>query len=359
MSLSRDLEVKLRQIVSGFFHVRFKGKLYKFFEPTNSIYAEVALYTEALSDELKAEGFLTKDEELSILKDRGLWSDEKEKSLETMKADLEKLLSEKPKYKYQSKALKAIDASIAALQKSIKESSDVRNSLFFNSIEYQRIYRTNVILLSECIRNVDGSKAWKSYEDLEISLTSSDVDELMKLTFGKDRFESGVVRCIARSEPWRTIWKTATKVSGDLFGKPISDVTKSQYELCYWSNVYDSVYESTDYPGQDVIEDDEALDAWFIEQGNKYSKNRKNKDSFTSNKKIANASEVFLVTDTPEDAAKVYEEMNTEEAKAIIKSRTEKIEAQGHVLESELPDVKQNIMMQINNLMVKSANGKR
>lgn len=359
MSNSKDIEVKLRQIVSGFFHVKFKEKVYKFFEPTNSIYAEIAIYTEALFDQLKAEGFLTEQDELSFLKERGLWSDEKEKNLQIMLKDLDKLVSEKPKYKFQSKALKSIETAIEALKKSIKELEAIRGSLFFNTIEYHKIYRTNVILLSECVRNVDGSRVWKSYEDLENNVSASDIDELVKKTAGKERIETSMIRKIARSEPWRTIWKTASKVSSNLFGKPISEVTRSQYELCYWSNVYDSVYESADYPGQEVVEDDDALDQWFVEQGNKHSKKKKDSQGFSSNPKISNASEVFLPTDTPEDAQKVYEDMNTSEAKNTLKNRIEKIEAEGNVPEFELPDVKQNINMQINNLMINSVNGKR
>ena len=101
------------------------------------------------------------------------------------------------------------------------------------------------------------------------------------------------------------------------------------------------------------------MDQWFVEQGNKHSKKKKDSQGFSSNPKISNASEVFLPTDTTEDAQKVYEDMNTSEAKNILKNRIEKIEAEGNVPEFELPDVKQNINMQINNLMINSVNGKR
>jgi hypothetical protein len=358
MSKKSNIEMKLRQIVSGFFHIKFKNKLFKFFEPTNALYSEVAFHTESLYEDLKAEGFLTEEEEEQILKDRGLWSDEKEKNLKQMQQDLEKLLSERHKYKYQSKAIASIDKAIKTLEESIKQLLDIRGSLFYHTIEYQKSYRTNVILISECLRNRDDTKVWSSFEELENNVSASEIDELIVLT-SKNRCTTSEIRKMARTEPWRTVWKTACKTSGNIFNKAITDITKSQYELCYWSNVYDSVYESSDYPGQEVIDNDEMLDDWFILQAEKYGKSKKENSEFTQNKKIANASEVFMVVDTPDDAKKVYSELNTSKAEEIIKKRMAKIDEKGNVAEHEFADVQQNMQIELNKLNSKAANGKR
>jgi hypothetical protein len=48
-----------------------------------------------------------------------------------------------------------------------------------------------------------------------------------------------------------------------LFNKPVGDFSSPQKILIYWSRVYDSVYEDTDKPNQDIIDDDDLLDEWL------------------------------------------------------------------------------------------------
>ena len=40
--------------------------------------------------------------------------------------------------------------------------------------------------------------------------------------------------------------------------------------IVIWSKMYDNVQESIDAPIQSVMEDDDALDGWFIVQNRKY-----------------------------------------------------------------------------------------
>lgn len=339
--------------MSGFFHFKYAGKIYKYIEPVNSFYSEITFYLKDIDSELKRSGFLTSDDEKKILIDRGLWSLEKENELDTCKTDIEKLRSEKHKYKFQSKHLKVIETTIAALDAKIKEFDEVRSSMYSNTIEYQRLYRTNILLLSQCVRNTDGGKIWDSVEELERSFGVGEIDVMLRSVGSFNKISMKDIRDIARNEPWRTIWKTSSKTGSPLFSKPLCDMTKNQYELCYWSNVYDSVYESPDYPGQSVIEDDDALDEWFIEQSEKHSGGRKKTSGNKLNPKIANASEVFIKVDTPEDAQKVYEEMNDASAKRTIQQRSSVIEKHGVVGQDQLPDINEGLQMAINSMGLK------
>ena len=339
--------------MSGFFHFKYSGRYYKYLEPINTFYSEIELYLKDVENELKRSGFLSSEDEKRILVERGLWSESKEKELEQCKIDIEKLRSEKHKYKFQSKHLKVIESTMVALETKIKELDDVRGSMYSNTIEYQKLYRTNILLLSQCVRNTDGSRVWSSVEELESAMGISDIDMMLRSVGGLNKISMKDIRDIARNEPWRTIWKTSSKTGSPLFSKPLCDMTKYQYELCYWSNVYDSVYESPDYPGQSVVEDDDALDEWFIEQAEKHGGKSKKTTQTKMNSKIANASEVFIKVDTPEDAQKVYEEMNSDSAKRIIQKRSSVIEKQGHVSEDQLPDVNEGLQIAINNMGLK------
>lgn len=342
-----EKEEKLRQIVSGFFHFKHKEKLLKYFEPNSSLFSEVAFYTKNLDKELKDFGFLSEDDEISILKNRGLWSDEKEKEFKICKEDVSKLIQEKPKLKFKTKSLKIVEATIASLEKRIDELTQIRHSLFPQTIEYQKAYRTNVTLLSECVRDRYGKKIWETVDDLEESLSAREIEELLRITTAVVKLSQKDIRLIARSEPWRTIWKTASKTGSSLFKNPISDITRSQYELCYWSNVYDSVYESPDFPGGDIVDDDDKLDDWFVQQSTKYSK----KSAPSNQKQGRDAQETFVMVETLEDAKNVYSELNTPESLAIISKRSKAIEDSSTVEEANLPDVQKGLQMEINKIM--------
>ena len=126
--------------------------------------------------------------------------------------------------------------------------------------------------------------------------------------------------------------------------------------------IYDSVYESLDCPTSDVIENDDMLDQWFENQAIKSEQSRKDrmKESsapITSNKKIANASEIFIPVDTAADAAKVYNELNTSGSKSAFISRQKAIRSQGEIKESQMPDTKRELNMARNRAFVDKAKG--
>jgi hypothetical protein len=195
----------------------------------------------------------------------------------------------------------------------------------------------------------NGALLWKDQKEFDEEM-SADLINCLTGEILKDFYSEKEIRKIARSEPWRSIWKTYSNSGGDLFGRPLADMAKSQRDLTYWSNIYDNVFESHERPDWSVIDDDEALDKWFEEQ---YNKTNKKKTAFTTNPKIAAAKEVFIVAQTPQDAQKVYSSMNTPLGLASIQSRNRKLETKGAIKEHELPDVQVDIQIQQNNLKVK------
>lgn len=77
--------------------------------------------------------------------------------------------------------------------------------------------------------------------------------------------EQKIIRSLARSNVWRIRYMTAIKTSESLFGKPIKDYNVDQLMLLYWSHFYQSVNEMLpdDRPAEEIIEDDQALDAYM------------------------------------------------------------------------------------------------
>lgn len=134
-------------------------------------------------------------------------------------------------------------------------------------------------------------------------------------------------REIARSSTWRQMWAIGKKTS-NIFSCPSSDMTKEQLTLCSFSIMYDNVYESSDCPSEDIINDDHCLDGWFIDQKNKSDDAKKKTKADSIASKMKNADEIFIVAQSPEHIAHINE-MNTEKGKKIKQSRKELIDKKG------------------------------
>jgi hypothetical protein len=98
---------------------------------------------------------------------------------------------------------------------------------------------------------------------------------------------------------WRTLWNAGK--GSNLFGKPIIQLDSEQHALVYWSQVYDSVYEAYERPDDDIINDDEKLDAWFKRQSEKREaekkKNKKPVNPLGLSNKVMKHGEVFVAVD--------------------------------------------------------------
>lgn len=142
-------------------------------------------------------------------------------------------------------------------------------------------------------------------------------------------------REIVKSYAWRSVWNNRKGAS--LFGRAVVDYSFSQRQLVTWSNMYDSVYKSSQCPSDDVINDDDALDGWFISQ--RRNRNKENNVSTIESSlpdKVAASEEIYVLCD-PADAQKVMD-CNDDEAKLRWKSRMGQVKKEGIVSEANMID---------------------
>jgi hypothetical protein len=101
--------------------------------------------------------------------------------------------------------------------------------------------------------------------------------------------------------------------------------------------MYDSVNENPDAPHKDIIDDNDALDGWFIEQRRKRDIERNEKTITNISNIHEGAGEVFLPAQSKEDLDRIHG-MNTLESKIIKLQREGAIKRAGELSESQLPD---------------------
>ena len=153
-----------------------------------------------------------------------------------------------------------------------------------------------------------------------------------------------IYKTIARHETWKMIWY-ANK--NNIFDKPASRLTDEQKTLISVSNMYDKIYEHPECPPDFVIEDEDMLDGWMIEQKRKNEASKKENSNQDILSKHNKAKEIFVVGDK-EDIDEI-QSMNSLQSQHIIKQRSRIIKnAENGVEEINLPDVKQELLQKLN-----------
>jgi len=349
-------ELIISQICNGLLFINYKESLYLFKEPFGYIMLEYYQKRKLYETNCTEEGFLSPEAEEQMLKDHGLWDNDFEKKTGDLMGDLKKLKQGRSGYRFRSNELNKIDKTCKVIEIELEKMNKIKRSFFDKTSIYQADLRARQWLLFKCLLLESGEPVWSSWDDFENETDFQKVIGLCGAVFYTKPLSTSEYREIARTEPWRSAWRTSCKTGTPLFDKSSSEFTESQKMISYWSLVYDNVYDSMDCPAQDIIDDDDQLDDWFEEQSIKVENSRKEKDNESSsvdiNKKIAGMSEVFIPVDTPEDAKRVYNELNSPAAKKTFRTRQQVLAKEGRVTEANMPDTKQKLSMQATNLSI-------
>lgn len=307
--------------------------------------AETHYKTELI--EASLEGAISSDEAFFRAVEDGLWNltlddelDGLEKDLEEMKTKLCGLI-----FKPQEKAL-----TKKMIEKAKARQQELMGKKFFyesTTREYVAATAKYSYLIASC-----------SYKDGVLLK-----DELLKdgfflqnlvNTLNSDSISEEEYRELARTEPWRLYWVLG-KEQG-LFGKPTTEFSDEQRILCFWSKIYDSVYESMDTPSDEIIEDDDALDGWLILQKRKRDKEKGQSEAEKLAAKHGKAQEIFVVTDA--EGAKKVAALNDSQGDMIRKKRMKLIQDRGEVNELEMPDTRNRLLMEAQNKFRNTITGK-
>lgn len=193
-------------------------------------------------------------------------------------------------------------------------------------------YAKNLYIFSNSCYYLDGTPVDWSNHDI-----TNEMSKFYQSIIGAEE-----IREIARTSPWNSIWGIYKKGGNKLF---LNDVlSMEQQNIIQWSSLYDNVYESSECPSEEVINDNDALDGWLITQ----RKNReKDRNTSAVEKAAGNKGDAYIFAQTKEDAAKV-QSLNSPVAMATMKSRLSQVEKHGILKEGDLADVRQRLMMEAN-----------
>lgn len=299
------------------------------------------VYNEAY-EQAYIDGIMSQEEMDQWMEENGLWSKSDEDKIEGIKKDLEKLKIEIYNARNNVKLREQIRLYIRAGEKQLSKNIIQKNIYYQNTRE--GFASTEKVAWS--IKNTTFyHNDLYNFEQLSLPY----VVEEWQSSFLNDT----QVRDLARNEPWKSLWTIRDSTKLKLFNNlENSELTHNQKNIIIWSQMYDNIQESLECPARDVIDDDDMLDGWFIIQGKKreQEKLKQEMENSTKNEKIKNASEVFVMAQSKDDAERI-DSMNDINAINIKKQRNEFIRKRGEVAHHNLPDERLKLQMQQTNDM--------
>lgn len=331
-----EREWHVARILAGKTRVRIEGRVYYITTPTPD---QRLISLEVYQDALKAaalEGALSEADLLSILLERGIWTEQLadeyqkyEKALE----DLKVILYEK---RLIGSARLQTRSAIRVTKEEIKRLDRLRHCMDHVTIDGFAAASKYYFLLQECLHNEDGSPCC----DETILESISDAVYQQRLT-------EADLREISRTEPWRSLWSSRNSAGRGLFDFPASFLSDEQKNLIAWSNLYDSIRDNPNPPEAIVFEDDDMLDGWMLVQ--KRQRDAQVGARIADSIGNKNADETYVFVNSLEDAREI-DKLNDPIASNIKNQRMAYLKQNKEVSEVNMPDTANKIRMELNRL---------
>jgi hypothetical protein len=340
-----EKELLVARICSGSVRITLERTYVVRHPGRDHLYQAAELYAEVFRQS-QLEGLYSDQELLEFMLEHGFWDDEREKFLKSLPKEIEQFKHSLFKSNFKSNQRKTIRKALAIAKSKLAEVHTERHAWDYLSCSGAAAISKTRFLVG-C--SLFSSRGQRVFGDDDFWVSECGLLDEVVAALARVRLDDVAVRELARTEPWRAIW-AAHKVEGSVFGVAPADYSDEQKAVVNWSCLYDNIYQHPHCPADDVIEDDDVLDGWMIEQKQQREKalaGASVEDAIGS-EKIRDMQEIFVPAETAEDARKVVD-MNDEFGKATQKRRFDYLAKKGEVNEQDMPDTRQRLQMQMAN----------
>jgi len=336
-----ELENILYQILYGIYYFKHNHTSYKCVPNTlQDKYESVLIYQQVMRD-IRYDEMLTWEQAQRISEITGTWTVKDEAGMK----DLEKMIENTKLQLYLNhtnpQSVDQLKKKLRQIQSGMNKSNATKYRLYHATKESHAENVKREYLIAMSIRDNCGNKIYNidNFWNCDNTIIQSAVE-------ASTNFEIEKIRRIARSEPWRSMWILQ---KGEVFGKASVELTDNQRMLCSFSKMYDNVYESTECPPDEVIEDDDILDGWFVKQRKDREESKKEKSTdhnFGTHKGKGNQ-EMYIMANNRNEAATIINN-NDVTGKNIINTRKSIIQNAGgeKIDDIKMPDVQRDLQMQ-------------
>lgn len=331
----RLLNLYLTRILSGYYYIFYNNQKYKIQYPDIHVKYEVELMTEQEFDNIKYEGWHTKESLLHQLISMGIWKPGGDDALKRMLKQIEDYKVDLYTDRLNPKKTKQTRSKIKAVQKQYNRLFAQRHAYDHTTIEGYCEVRKNEFFLINSIYDENNNLYFKQKEDFKVF---NDISYQISL----HTIDIGDFKKIARSDIWRNYWNAN---EDRIFDKPVVEWTDEQKTLVSLTKMYDNARQHMDSPEEHVYDDDDMFDGWMFFQKRKAEKEKLKQNTEKSlGGRHAKAGEVFIMAETKEEAREIYN-ANSDQNKAILRERSSVIKQNKdtEITDMMLPDVRRDI----------------
>ncbi len=281
------------------------------------------------------EGVLDSDGVYKLLEKYNIWNNQKETVFRKLKKDEEDMKVAVFENYLDSDRRATVKQLLRMNEAEMERMSQEKHSLDYLGAEFVGNYAKYQLLLGNSIYR-KGKPLWKSMRRWELP---DEMANIINKKLNRYKLNSEQYRDLANSDYWRGIYNIKR---GVLFKRAVVDYSDSQRQLLSWSQTYDNIYKSPDCPPQSIIDDNDAIDGWFIMQKRKRDRETNNSTiEGGMSEKIRNSEHIFVVAQ-PEDVDKVHS-LNDVGGKIALHQRLTQIKKQDIVHEVNMIDTRRHI----------------
>lgn len=337
---SKNIEYLIHRILSGKNIFTYDNTQYELHKPSLSLRLQSDLiYRNTYENNLFNDFWLLEDIP-SLAIDIGILDygykkqlEKIEKNLENEKVELYRNFLDIAKKKRHKNRIENIKSNYNSLYSSI-------HYLDYISLEHYCEKIKNEFLIINSLYRSDTKELVFKNQNIEYNLFNNIISEISATIIHIDIYKQ-----IAKNEYWKSLWSNN---KFNIIDEPVNEWSDEQKTLFNISIMYDKIYEHPECPTDDIIADDDALDGWMILQKRENLKQKQEKgvDTMLSDK-VKNSSEIFLMAPN-KDQANSIRELNSEQSLRRLQQKVDFVtSSEGPVKESQLPDVKKQIIEQL------------
>lgn len=321
-----EREYFVSRLRSGIYHIDWNGVKIKVLTPTIEDEYEANEVFQSAYDQALMESIFTEDEMWEWMKERDLWSDEQDEKIKGIDKDIEKMKVGIFENRTNTAMVDQARRLLRAAERVKAKLTAEKNDLFGKTAEGIAYNEKCLALFEKC--------CFVGNEPLDC--TDIDTSALF-YDYNKSLLTETQLRELARNDPWRLCWlmKDHTPLFRNKDGRELSPDQKG---ILVWSGMYDNIQESLECPTEDVINDDDMLDGWFIIQRKKQESERaKTELEKRTNEKIANSDEILIMASNKTEAENIHG-MNSVHGDIVRKQRLATVKKKGTATDLDFQD---------------------
>lgn len=303
--MNLNLEKILYRILLGYYYININNEQYKVINPSLVLkYNAEILYDKIIDDNKYDKRLLTNKEIQMELISSGVWLPESEKMMKQLKDDVDNIKVDIYLNFMNVTKKKLLYQKLKLIEKMLSELNSKKSCLDHLSIEDHAISIKNEFIIMNTI--------YDEKDNLIFNTSDYDIDYNSLQIFVREIVNNMItiqnIRDLVKSD----IWKSYSSVSN--LQRDIINISDDYKHLVSFHNMYSNVRQHPECPSEDIINDDIALDGWFIHQNRKAEKEKKKNsimDKIGGNKD--KAQHVFVMTQDHEEAKSIHDLNGPEE----------------------------------------------